>query len=148
MIHYQVETVAECIDEIKPLLEAHYREISNHDGPLDPDYPRYLQMCDLGLIRVMTARDDMKLVGYFVSLLSPHLHYQQSVYALNDIVYIDPIYRGTTMGYRLFKLAIADLKDNCNVDVVVIHMKVKFEFRRLLIKLGFTLAEENWEMKL
>jgi hypothetical protein len=64
--------------------------------------------------------------------------------AVNDIMYIDPAYRGGTVGYRMMKGAKADLK-NLGADILTIHMKTDYPFRSLLEKLDFHLTEENWE---
>lgn len=85
-----------------------------------------------------------RLIGYFVSVVLPGLHYQQTTMAINDIMYVSPQYRGATVGYRLVKLAAADLK-NLGADILIIHMKTDYPFRPLLRKLDFHLTEENWE---
>ena len=147
MISYQVELVTEVLDEIKPLLRAHYEEISTDKEirVLDPDYDKYIQLNEMGGLRVFTVRDDGVLIGYFVTLMTPHIHYMQTEFAMNDIMYLDPGHRGGTVGYRMVKLAIEDLK-NLGVEVLIIHMKVEYPFRELLSKLGFNLREENWEL--
>jgi GNAT superfamily N-acetyltransferase len=157
---YQVEKYADVIDEIWPMLEAHYLEIATDKGikPFDPDLTRYQAMEDQACLRIFTARQDDgnpkgwvrgvvnpgRLIGYFVSFVLPGLHYQQTMMAINDIMYIMPEHRGGTVGYRLVKLATEDLK-NLGADVLIIHMKVDYPFRSLLTKLGFHLTEENWE---
>jgi len=152
VITYQVEKYADVINEIWPMLVAHYLEICTdiEIKPFDPDLDRYQAMEDAGILRIFTARDNDDhpvmgaLVGYFVSVILPGLHYQQTTMAINDIMYIDPAYRGGTCGYRLVKLATEVLK-NLEADVLIIHMKVDYPFRSLLTKLGFHLTEENWE---
>jgi len=171
MITYQVEKWDDCYEEAIPMLHAHYLEIATDQEikPLDPDLEKYQQLEDAGYLRIFTARDQPqtlpevkdkgfkavqlpdgqirqtgKLVGYFVSIVMHGLHYQQTMMALNDIMYIDPAYRGGTAGYRLIKLAAEDLK-NLGADILTIHMKTDYPFRSLLTKLGFHLTEENWE---
>ena len=72
-----------------------------------------------------------------------HMHYQQTKVALNDIMYLDPVLRGGTAGYRMMKFAIEDLK-NLGADLLIIHMKVDYPFRPLLTNLGLHLTEANW----
>ena len=146
MITYQVETLDECLDDIQPLLEAHYQEICSHPDllVLDPNYDKYRDLERLGVLRICTARHGDELIGYFISLITPHLHYQQTTYAFNDILYLDPAHRGGRTGYQLFEAAIRDLKGG-GVDVVVVHMKTAHPFRPLLARMGFQLTEENWE---
>lgn len=160
MITFQIETIDDVREEILPMLHAHYIEIATSKGirPLDIDWDKYYAMEKAGTLRVLTARarpqmvagqdyydgQPGRLVGYFVSFVLPHIHYQQTLTALNDIMYLDPAYRGGTTGYRMLKEAILDLK-NLGADILIIHMKVEYPFRNLLEKLGFHLTEENWE---
>jgi len=158
MITYQVEQYSDVIDEIWPMLEAHYVEIATDKAikPFDPDLDRYKAMEVLGALRIFTARDSLqgsvkllghdrgKLVGYFISFVMPGLHYQQTMMAINDIMYVNPTHRSSTVAYRLMKAAALDLK-NLGADVLTIHMKTDYPFRNLLIRLGFHLTEENWE---
>ena len=152
MITYQVEKYDDVITEIWPMLEAHYLEIATDKEvkPFDPDLERYISMADQDMLRIFTARDNEghpvqgRLVGYFISIVLPGLHYQQTIMAINDIMYLDPAHRGGTVGYRLIKLATEDLK-NLGADILTIHMKTDYPFRSLLRKLDFHLTEENWE---
>jgi GNAT superfamily N-acetyltransferase len=146
----QVESINSCIDEIKPLFYKHWREIAGNQDtiPLDPDFDRYYNLEDSGVLRIFTARSDGKLVGYFISFIMPHMHHKSTIYGLVDMLYVIPDYRGGTTAYRLIKLAMEDLKSQCKVDILIIHMKIKFEFRRLLTALGFYRAGESWEVLL
>ncbi len=162
MITYQVEKWDDCYEEAIPMLEAHYLEIATDKAlkPLDPDLDKYQAMEDSGFLRIFTVRDkpgpadasitiapDLlqgRLIGYFVSIVMRGLHYQQTTLAINDIMYIDPAYRGSTVGYRMIRGAKADLK-NLGADILTIHMKTDYPFRSLLEKLDFHLTEENWE---
>jgi GNAT superfamily N-acetyltransferase len=134
------------------MLEAHYHEIATDKEvkPFDPDLERYISMADQGMLRIFTARDNEehpvqgRLIGYFISVVLRGLHYQQTIMAINDIMYVDPAHRGGTVGYRLIKLAAEDLK-NLGADILTIHMKTDYPFRSLLQKLDFHLTEENWE---
>jgi GNAT superfamily N-acetyltransferase len=141
------------------MLEAQYLEIATDKAikPLDPDLDKYQGLEDAGFLRIFTVRIepdnlegtdlprcDGRLIGYFVSIVMRGLHYQQTTLAVNDIMYIDPAYRGSTVGYRMIRGAKADLK-NLGADILTIHMKTDYPFRSLLEKLDFHLTEENWE---
>ena len=146
---YQIEPMSDIIEDMKPMLYAHWEEIATNKEvkPLDPDYDKYLALEEQGILRVMTVRCSGVLCGYFVSFVMPHLHYMQTKMAMNDIMYVAPEHRGGTVAYRLIKNSIFDLK-NINVDIMTIHMKVEYPFRNLLTKLGFSLTEENWDLVL
>ena len=149
-MRYKPETVADVIEEMVVLNQMHYDEIATHRHikRLDPDYSRYYSLEEAGCLRIFTARDSGCLVGYFITFITPHMHYQECIYALNDILYVHPDYRKSTVSYRLIVNAIEDIKENTGANVLCLHMKVKYPFRHLLTKLGFQLTEENWEIEL
>lgn len=148
---YQVETVQECLIDMIDLNDMHYDEIGTHKHlkVLKPDYEAYLELERDGHLRVFIVRDDDdKMIGYSVTFIQNHIHYSDCVYALNDILFVHPDHRGGTVGYRLIKESIKDVKENTDATMLCIHMKVKYPFRNLLQKFGFENTEENWEVQL
>ena len=142
MITYQEEYLIDCLDEMKPLLEEHWEEIALYKDKvkLDPDYDKYLLLDSLGLLHVLTVRDDAVLVGYFISFIQPHMHYKECTTAVNDILFIHPSYRKGSIGYKLFKKAEQALIE-LGVDVMIISSKVKNDFKPLMDKLEFNRVE-------
>jgi len=145
MITFQEEPLVDCLEEMKPLLSEHWDEIALHKDKikLNPDYDKYLLLDSLGMLHVVTARDGDLLVGYFISFLQPHMHYKDHTFAMNDILYIHPEYRKGSAGYKLFKYAEKSLKE-IGVHVLMIHAKVKNDFKPLMDKLGFNRVEYNY----
>lgn len=142
MLKFQEEKIKDFLEELKPLLEKHYEEIAYRKDKikLNPDYERYLQLDALGLTHSITVRDGDRLVGYYISVLSPNLHYKDHLYSVNDILYIDTPYRGGTAAYRMFKFVEKKLKDK-GVSVMTLHMKTEFPFDRLCTALGMDKLE-------
>lgn len=146
MATYQVERFEDVIEEMIPLLELHWEEIAHHKDKikLNPDYALYQAMQDAGILHMVTARDDKrKLIGYFVSIVSPNLHYMDHIFATNDILYIDKEYRGKMVGIKLFKFAEEELK-KLGVDVIVLHSKVHADFKVLVERIGYTHVENQY----
>lgn len=145
MIEYNVERITDCLDEIKPLLEKHYEEVAMYQDKIEfnPNYERYEELDELGLLHIVTARDEGVLVGYFVSFLMPNIHYQDHTYAVNDIVYIQEDLRKTKVGLEMFKYAEEQMKD-LGVSVMTIHMKTAMPFDSLCEGLGYNYAERNY----
>jgi len=145
MITYQEESAKDCLEEIKPLIEMHWEEIALYKDKikLDPDFDKYLLLDSMGMLHILTVRDDAKLIGYFISFIQPNMHYKESVFATNDILYVDPAYRKGSVGYKLFKKAEKSLKE-IGVDVIVIHSKVNNDFKPLMDKLGYERIEYNY----
>ena len=103
MIKFGVEKYHQVCEDIKELIKLHYEEIAvNKDViPLDPDWDRYKYLDDNGLIMIITARDESKLVGYSIFFITSHLHYKSTVYANNDLLYLHPEYRKGSLGIKL-----------------------------------------------
>lgn len=138
MITYQEEPLKDCLEEMKPLLEQHWKEIALHQDKikLNPDYEQYLRLDCIGMLSTVTARDDGKLIGYFVTFIPPNLHYKDNVIALNDILFLNKDYRGGTVAYKMFKFAINVLVE-LGVDVIQVHEKKEHSFKPLMDRLGF-----------
>lgn len=142
MITYQVERLEDCLEELKPILKAHWEEVAlNKDKiKLNPDYERYLALDKAGALHTVIARDNDKLIGYYISFISYHIHYADNIYAMNDVIYIDPSYRKGTVAYRLLKFAEMKLKE-LGVDVMMLHMKTEHPFDRLCEGVGMKKVE-------
>lgn len=147
---YARESIAEVVDEIKPLLIAHYEEIAHYlDIPLKPDYQRYIQAETAGLLRIFTARVDGELVGYAIYLLMHHLHYSDSLQAHQDILYLAPDHRRGGTGMRLIRHADCALAEE-GVQVVVQHVKARADlnFGPLLERMGYELMDHIYAKRL
>lgn len=142
MITFQEETYSGIIDEIKPLLKLQWEEIGVFDReriPLKPNWEWYQIIQDKKSLHIITVRDSQKLIGYYVSIITPHIHYKNTLVAENDIVYLDKKYRKGLTGYKLIKFAVEQLKSK--VQVVILSMKAKQSFMPLADRLGFKLTD-------
>lgn len=139
---YQEEAAVDVIEEIIPLIEKHWEEIAiNKDKiSLSPDFERYIDMNELGILRIFTVRDEGALVGYFLVVCTPHMHYKEHVFAMNDILYVAEHLRGTTVAYRLLRHVENVLAEE-GISVLMINMKCHAPFDRLLEGLGYTNTE-------
>ena len=97
----QLERWKDIRDEICPLYIEHWKEMGLTGAELLLDHPKYLAMDNEGTLLVVTARDQGKLVGYFVNFLCRHPHYDLLTAAM-DVYYLDPRYRRGTNGLKLF----------------------------------------------
>ena len=138
MINFDVEKYAQVNEDIKELIKLHYEEIAvNKDViPLDPDWDKYKHLCDSGLLVIITARDESKLIGYSIFFITNHLHYKSTKYANNDLLYLHPDYRAGMLGIRLIKQSEKILKEK-KVDKILWHIKFNKDFRIILHRLGY-----------
>jgi len=142
---YQLEDLASVRGEVDELFYKHWEEIAvNKDKiKLNPDWSFYETLDSMGLLGVYTIRESGTLVGYFVVVAKPHPHYKDHVFAVNDIIYIDPNYRKGLAGFKLIKFVEKDLKTR-GVSVLVINTKVHKPFDVLLERLGFQNVERAY----
>lgn len=142
MITYQVESYLTARDD--DLIRMHYEEIALHqdDIPLNPDWNRYDLMDATGDLLCMTARDDGKLIGYSVFILSWHLHYNSTRMASNDVLFLHPNYRRGRHGLGLILFCEQELQKH-RVQKIVWHIKFsqkegdRRDFSPILYRLGY-----------
>lgn len=138
----QHESLTSVKEDLKPLLQKHWEMVALNQGKikLNPDWKEYARLDAAGILRIFTAREDDKLVGYCVLLVSQSIHYKDHKFASNDVVFVLPEYRSGATGYKLIKYA----EDHCKTDdvsLMMINTKVHIPFDSLMIGMGFDLIE-------
>lgn len=85
------------------LFAAHYDEITRHKDvcKLDPDWAAYERVEKAGALLAIGAWVGSTMVGYSVTIVVPHLHYVDTILAQNDVLYVAPEHRGSSVGGRL-----------------------------------------------
>lgn len=148
-VSYQLESVIELWDELVPLFRAHYDEIAQHkDIPLDPDINAYKALEDCGEFRFFTARKDGELIGYAAFIVRHHLHYQRTLMAYCDVLFVAHEHRRGWVGTNLIEYADRQLADE-GVEVVFHHVKTAHpKLGRLLESVGYVQAETIWNKRL
>jgi hypothetical protein len=143
---FNVERVTDILGEVKPLLEAHWEEIAMYKDqfPLNPDYEKYKALDAAGVVHIVTARIDGVLIGYYISFIMPHLHYQDCIVAMNDILFLKSEYRHGRTGMKMIAFAEQELT-KLGVHRMMMHVKTKHDFSPLLLRMGFTESERNFE---
>lgn len=133
MITYQVETLEDTLEELKPILHKHHREASTfrENLPLDPNYDAYEIMDETGYIMLYTARDEGELVGYCLYFINQDLHHKTHTVAKNDFIFVHPDYRKSEVTIELFKQAEEVLKE-LGVSYITQSMKAHKTFKTLM----------------
>lgn len=127
-------------EETLPLLVSHWREVAHfQDIPLNPSYPFYNALATGGLLRVFTVRQEERLVGYAVFVVRPNPHYQTSLQAIQDVLYIAPNARGPS-SIRFLKFCDEKLRSE-GVQAVYHHVKAAHNFGLVLQRLGYELVD-------
>lgn len=148
-ITYQQESLVTCKADAQDLLQQHWEEIAlNKDFiKLNPDWEAYYNLEEAGSLKIFTAREGSKLIGYFVVLCRKHLHYIDHVFAFNDILYVQKDYRKGLVGAKLMKFAERCLKDD-GVSVMIVNTKRHKPFDTLLEWLGYKHIENIYSKTL
>ena len=142
MITYQVEKWSDIVMELSEIFDANWEETGHYQDKLNlnPDYDKYAILDENGLLHVVTTRDGEKLVGYFISLVTTHLHYKDTLHAMNDMLYLIKDYRKGRIAINMFKYAEKDLQER-GVKVLTLSMKTMQPFDSLCESLGYSNIE-------
>lgn len=146
----QPELLCECWPEILPLCARHKDEIAHYqDIDLNVDVEKYEQLERMGVVKLYTVRSlpDWQLIGYEVVMVSPNLHYRDSVQAKVDVLYIAPEFRRGRLGMKLIDYVDSMLRDQ-GVAVTYQHVKHSHDFGPLLKRLNYESIETIWGRRL
>lgn len=149
---YALENFNDMIEELKPFLTAHYEEVAMYQDKieLDPDYDLYTAMQDAGVLKVFTMRfgggptEKGALIGYNIFFVKEHPHYKQDIFAVNDIVYVDPLHRHGGDTPAFFEWCERQLKEEFDVHVITYHMKTMKTFHALMESIEMDHAEHMY----
>lgn len=132
------EKFADVYVELQPLFEKHWEEVAAYQDKiaLDPDYDRYLHLERAGMLRAYILRNKGEVVGYWIFFVMPHPHYRQDLFAVNDVVYVDPAYRHGDTTPACFTHIEAELARE-GVAVLTYHMKTYRPFQAMMQGLGY-----------
>lgn len=112
MITAQVESLTDCLEEIKPLLPIHWRKLAlnQEEVPLDPQFEIYLQRDARGEVMFVSLRDAGRMVGYWVAFIAPGLHYKTCLTHTMDIWNMLPEYETGHSALVLFRAVEKEIK--------------------------------------
>ncbi len=101
------ESFTAILPELTPLFAIHrqetglFRQLGDR-LKLSPDLSKYTFAEQSGVLLTVTARISGELVGYYVGIIQPALHYSGSLHAMTDISYVHPDVRHRGIGIKLF----------------------------------------------
>lgn len=125
--------------EIEELLPLHFDETGRREGRLDMDWDTYFALEEMGIVHVLVARSEGRMVGYFVGFIRPNLHNRQRMAAVSDMYFIHPDFRGHS-GFTMFR-EVEKYWRGRGVQMAAITCKVTRRFHRLFERLGWRLEE-------
>lgn len=142
MIKIAHESLLNVKQDLKPLLTKHWSETEPNQDTimLDPDWREYSRLDQEGILHIFAARDNGKLIGYCVVMISKSIHHKHHIFASTDVIYVKPEYRKSATGSELIIFAEKHCKEN-GVSLMTLNMKTEYPFDNLMVKLGFNLIE-------
>lgn len=146
MQYAQERLFPDLINEMRPLLQRHWREIAMADafGPVDIADDVYRSAEDGGMTRVYTARrDDGALVGYAAYFVLPNMHYRTKLVAESDVFFLAPEERRGLAGLRLLQYADKALTAE-GVAAIINKVKCSHDCGRLFARMGYTHFEDHY----
>ena len=150
-VEFSVETIAACRDDIMALAETHGREFTFHKdlkGPVDPDWDLALTLEREHRFRVVTARDEGRLVAYFMFMVVPRSpHYRVSL-CVEDTFFLSPECRcrgNGWLGYQFLKYAVREMRYT-GARVLVVQNKITADYGPIWERLGFEPEEMRYTM--
>lgn len=140
-LKFNQELFVNFIPDAIEMMHDHNKEIDLFNKDLEIHTDFYLRAEENGILKVYTIRDnqDGKLIGYCAFFIFRHSHHAQSVQAKQDVLYIEPKYRGG-LGRRFIEYCDSELK---KVGVEYVHQCVPAtnDWSRLLENLNYKKLE-------
>ena len=141
MTKFQIEPVEDWASEAKDLIYAHWQELGlDLDLEIAPDFQKMAKLEEMGMFKVITVRDDGRMVGYLLAVVSTHLHYRNSPKMLIvDAYYIAPECTSGT-GVKLVRFT-EDVAHRLGAIKIYFSCKVHKDHSRLFEALGYRLSD-------
>ena len=131
------------------LLNEHWNEIvtKKHLFKVNGDYERYSLLETDGALLTLIAKVNDVVVGYSVNIISPHLHYKDSLVCYNDLLFVSKEKRTSPLGIKLIKHT-EELAKQRGAQVMLWHAKQDTPLSKILPRMGNTLHEHIYMKEL
>lgn len=134
-VTFQLERLADCLDELKELHELHYEEQGDKRYPLAYNYETALRRNSDGSLLVFTARKDGEMVGHCCVWLFESMHTGQ-VMAKDDTLFVKKEHRKGRIAIKFFQYCEAVLRA-AGVAEVLITLNVANPVWKVWKRLGY-----------
>jgi len=138
---FQVESVEVWAVEATQLIYDHWQELGlDLDLEIAPDFGKMKQLEDMGMFKVITVRNEGRMVGYLLAIVNNHLHYRNSPKMLIvDAYYVAPECR-SGIGVKLVRFT-EDLARQLGAIKIYFSCKVHKDHTKLFTALGYRLSD-------
>jgi len=141
---YQLERWAQFWQDCQPLITIHWKELALDQEwiPLGVNEERFASVDALDMLHILTVRDEGRLVGYFLAIVMPHMHYKDAgPMAFTDMYFIHPDYRIGGTGAKM----LAEVERTLRARGVVkayLSTKVHQDHSDLFEKMGWRFTDK------
>ncbi|HQT82291.1 MAG TPA: GNAT family N-acetyltransferase [Ferrovaceae bacterium] len=141
-ITYEVTSFTNLMSHAQHLFPKHFEEVAADKDKikLNVHLEGYYWFEQHHQLHVIVCKKGSELIGYFIGIVRPHLHYKNSLTAYTDIFYINPEYRKGRAGINLFKYAEKTLWHR-GVQRIYMGTKLKLDIGPILDRLGYNPIE-------
>ncbi len=136
---FQVEAWSAALPELRELFPLLWDEVALDKERFVSkcDEPLYANMEKLNMLHVVTARKDGKIIGYHVSFITPHMHYEGAgLFAFTDMYWTRPECRRGGLGAKLLCFLEQSWRERGIVKAYLSH-KVAHDRSELFEALGW-----------
>lgn len=146
MISFQVEHWADFERDATELWPRHWEELAldKDKFALGIDFEKFRHLESLELLHLVTARNEGKIVGYYLAIVMPHMHYKDAgKMAFTDMYFILPEFRKGSVGIKLFTEAERTLKER-GVVKAYLSCKAHKDVSTIFETLGWRLSDISY----
>lgn len=142
---FNVESFEKWHEDAEWMFQAHYEELSldKEKVALSLHCERYLELERAGMLHIVTVRlEDRKMVGYYLAMILPHMHYKDAGdMAYTDMYFIHPEYRVGGIGAKLMIFVEETLRHR-GVFKAYITTKFKLDLSTMFEALGWKATDK------
>ena len=138
-----------CLLDVDRLLLDYFERTNAQDGQpkLLMDWASMIKLESMGKVALFTARIENKLVGFALYVMYPHLHHGGNIWAMCDILAVDPDQRGKGVATNIVEHAERRFKQ-MGITQMMHSYRTIYGVTPLFEKLGFTCIEHLYRKAL
>lgn len=145
---YRLETWPVFWRDSEALRHEHHADIcADPQMQMKVNYDEYDALWRMGLLQVLVARDGDQMVGYFITVIRPHPHYNDTIIGHEDAHFLTKSHRRGFAGLRLIREAEGHLRA-AGVHRMNVHTKSHKNKGRVFERLGFTQTDIIYSKRL
>ena len=142
---FSIEKYEDIVPEISILYSMAVDEVVG-DCPFEADvnHDDFINMDNMGILRVITARKEDKLIGFHISMITNDMFYRDKKTAYVMHYYLMKEHRGNGKGLRMFEYA-ENLNKKNSIDRSFMSRKAHINNEKMFDALGYNKIEINYE---